>query len=46
LDYGKILSEAGFEVIEDDYINKLDPKLVDRHALPKGEIIYFCKKPL
>lgn len=46
LDYGKILSEAGFEVIEDDYINKLEPKLVERYALPKGEIIYFCKKPI
>jgi len=44
LDYGNILSEAGFEVIEDDYINTLDPKLVKRYALPKGEIIYFCKK--
>ena len=44
LDYGNILSEAGFEVIEDDYIYKLDPKLVERYALPKGEIIYFCKK--
>ena len=44
LDYGNILSEAGFEVVEDDYINTLDPKLVERYALPKGEIIYFCKK--
>ena len=44
LDYGNILSEAGFEVIEDDYINNLDSKLVERYALPKGEIIYFCKK--
>jgi len=44
LDYGNILSEAGFEVVEDDYINTLDPKLVKRFALPKGEIIYFCKK--
>ena len=44
LDYGNILSEAGFEVVEDDYINTIDPKLVERYALPKGEIIYFCKK--
>ena len=44
LDYGNILSEAGFEVVEDDYINSIDPSLVERYALPKGEIIYFCKK--
>ena len=44
LDYGNILSKAGFEVVEDDYINNIDPSLVERYALPKGEIIYFCKK--
>ena len=46
LDYGKILSEAGFEVVEDAFVKELDPKLVERYALPKDEIIYFCKKPI
>ena len=43
-DYGKRLAGAGFNVIEDDFVNTLDPTLVERYALPKGELIYFCKK--
>ena len=45
LDYGNILSETGFEVVEDAFVKELDPKLVDRYALPKDEVIYLCKKP-
>ena len=44
LDYGKRLEKAGFKVTESDFINELDPKLIQRYALPKGEIIYFCEK--
>ena len=44
LDYGKILAEAGFEVIEDRLIHELEPELVKRYALPKDEIVYWCKK--
>ena len=44
LDYGKRLEKAGFKVKESDFINELDPKLVERYALPKDEIIYFCEK--
>ena len=44
LDYGKILATAGFKVTESEFINTLSPELVDRYALPKGEIIYFCEK--
>ena len=44
LDYGKKLSEAGFKVTESNYINEIDPKLVKKYALPKGEIVYFCEK--
>jgi len=44
LDYGQKLSKVGFKVTEDDFVNKLDPNLVIRYALPKGEIIYFCEK--
>ena len=41
LDYGKKLSAAGFKVTVSNFINELEPKLVERYALPKGEIIYF-----
>ena len=44
LDYGKRLEAAGFKVTEDDFIYQLDPKLVERYALPRGEILYFCQK--
>ncbi len=44
LDYGKKLSKAGFKVTESGFINEIDPRLVERYALPKGEIIYFCEK--
>jgi SAM-dependent methyltransferase len=44
LDYGKILAKAGFKVTESEFINTLSSELVDRYALPKGEIIYYCEK--
>ena len=44
LDYGKKLATAGFKVTESNFINELSHELVERYALPKGEIIYFCQK--
>ena len=44
-DYPERLRKAGFEVTEDDYVKKLPTEEVERYALPKGEIIYFCRKP-
>ena len=44
LDYGKRLEAAGFKVTEDDFVKRLDSSLVQRFALPKGEIVYFCQK--
>ena len=44
LDYGEKLSKVGFKVTESDFINQLNPDLVDRFALPKDEIVYFCEK--
>jgi hypothetical protein len=44
LDYGQKLATAGFKVTESDFINELSPELVERYALPKGEIVYFCEK--
>ncbi|MFH2141449.1 MAG: class I SAM-dependent methyltransferase [Bacteroidota bacterium] len=43
-DYGKFLSSLGFKVTEDDFVKKMDSEMVNRYALPKDEIIYFCKK--
>lgn len=44
LDYKDKLHTAGFTVIVDDYVNTLTPEEVDRYCLPKGEMIYLCKK--
>ena len=44
-DYQTRLGDAGFEVKRDDYVRKLDPAVVKRHALPAEEDIYFCLKP-
>lgn len=43
-DYPERLRSAGFEVQEDNFIETLSSELQDRYALPKGEIIYWCKK--
>ncbi len=43
-DYADRLAAAGFSVRADDFVNTLDPALVQRYALPKGELIYFCEK--
>jgi len=44
LDYGEKLSKVGFKVTESNFINQLNPDLVERYALPKDEIVYFCEK--
>ncbi|MBV6644746.1 MAG: class I SAM-dependent methyltransferase [Cyclobacteriaceae bacterium] len=43
-DYPKRISSAGFRAVEEDYVMKIDPSLVERHALPKEEIIYRAEK--
>jgi SAM-dependent methyltransferase len=43
-DYGKELAKAGFLVTEDDYVNEIGQGLFEKYALPKDEIVYFCKK--
>jgi len=45
LDYPQRLRKAGFTVIEDDFVKKLKPSLVERYCLPSNEVIYFCQKP-
>ena len=43
-DYGNRLRNAGFKVIEDDFLNELSSEKRMRYALPDKEIIYFCEK--
>ena len=44
-DYPQRLREAGFQVLEDDFVKTLSPEEVKRYGLPADEIIYFCTKP-
>ncbi|WP_445453831.1 class I SAM-dependent methyltransferase [Flavobacterium sp. 25HG05S-40] len=43
-DYFDKLRSIGFKVIEEDYTNKIAPKLVEKYCLAKGEIIPICFK--
>ena len=43
-DYPQRLREAGFHVLEDDFVKTLQPEQVIHFALPEDEIIYFCTK--
>jgi SAM-dependent methyltransferase len=43
-DYPQRLEQAGFEVLEDDYVKRLDTNLVQRFGLCQDELIYKCSK--
>lgn len=43
-DYPERLRQAGFTVVEDDFVNSLPVEEQARFALPKDEIIHLCKK--
>ena len=43
-DYFDKLRSIGFTVIEEDYTKKLNPELVEKYCLAKGEIIPVCFK--
>ena len=43
-DYFDKLRSIGFTVVEEDYTNKIAPKLVEKYCLAKGEIIPVCFK--
>ncbi|MEJ2185422.1 MAG: methyltransferase domain-containing protein [Gemmatimonadota bacterium] len=45
LDYADRLQQVGFDVTVDDYVKKLPPGQVEKHALSRDEDIYFCGKP-
>ncbi|MDX1629831.1 MAG: methyltransferase domain-containing protein [Fulvivirga sp.] len=43
-DYPDRIRQAGFEVTEDNFVHELPPGAIERYALPRNEIIYFCRK--
>jgi len=43
-DYFDKLRSIGFKVIEEDYTTKINPELVEKYCLAKGEIIPVCFK--
>ncbi|MEP2025019.1 MAG: methyltransferase domain-containing protein [Reichenbachiella sp.] len=43
-DYPDRLRQAGFTVVEDDFVNTLSTEEQARFALPKDEIIHLCRK--
>lgn len=43
-DYFDKLRSIGFTVVEEDYTTKVNPQLVERYCLAKGEIIPVCYK--
>jgi len=45
LDYRERLETAGFEVIEDDFVNDYSDEEINYYRLDKGEVIYHCYKP-
>jgi len=44
LDYKDKLAAAGFNVTVEDYTKQISPELVERYRLPKGELLYMCRK--
>ena len=43
-DYKDKLEAAGFKVTVEDYTKQISPELVERYCLPKGELLYMCRK--
>jgi SAM-dependent methyltransferase len=44
-DYGERLTEAGFVVSEEDYVERLEPAQRTTYGLRTGEPFYVCTKP-
>jgi ubiquinone/menaquinone biosynthesis C-methylase UbiE len=44
LDYKDKLEAAGFKVTVEDYTKQISADLVERYRLPKGELLYMCRK--
>jgi hypothetical protein len=43
-DYIERLREAGFDAIEDTFVQKFSDKTIDKFGLMKEEVLFICKK--
>ncbi|PRY86761.1 class I SAM-dependent methyltransferase [Mongoliibacter ruber] len=43
-DYAKRLSSSGLHVSENHFVKNLDRSVIDKHALPENEVIFYCTK--
>lgn len=43
-DYANRLSASGLNVKEDHYVKSLDEVIIQKYALPRNEIIFYCTK--
>ncbi|BDC98380.1 class I SAM-dependent methyltransferase [Persicobacter psychrovividus] len=43
-DYGQRLKKAGFDVLEDTFVQRLPEEEVRKYGFPAEEIVYFCRK--
>jgi ubiquinone/menaquinone biosynthesis C-methylase UbiE len=44
LDYAERLRRSGLQVEENSFVKKLSPEIIEKHALPENEIIFYCRK--
>jgi SAM-dependent methyltransferase len=44
-DYGLRIAAAGFEVVREDYAERLEPETRERYGVRTGEPFYVCDKP-
>ena len=45
LDYKDRLESVGFNVTVDDHVNRYTESDIEKYRLPKGEMLYVCRKP-
>jgi len=43
-DYAARLRQSGLQIEEDSFVTTLPDELIQRHGLPKKEIVFFCRK--
>ncbi|WP_194776066.1 class I SAM-dependent methyltransferase [Pararhodonellum marinum] len=43
-DYAERLSRSGLTVKENHFVKSLSKDLIEKHALPENEVIFFCEK--
>ncbi|KEO74337.1 class I SAM-dependent methyltransferase [Anditalea andensis] len=43
-DYASRISRSGLKVTENNYVKTLSPEIIQKYALPKNEVIFYCTK--